>query len=818
MSDLPRGDRVPPASGHPQGLGDAITPLVRQLAQAVDEGLVVYDRDQRCCLWNHYMERLSGLTADEVLGRRPGEIFPCLRGAGMVDRVQAALRGEYPAPAEFALPVADPPRWIAERVSPLLGDDGAVVAAVAAVHDVTDRRQTEELARVNETRYRAMFDRAADGILLMAADGSSAMVNASFARMHGHAAGDMTDVRLEQLDTPASARRIPERLARLLAGEALEFETEHFHRDGHAFPLRVSCQAIEIEGQTYLLGFHHDLTRTRQAEAALGEANEILDTLFEHSPIGLEIYDRSATMLRANRQVAAMFGVTLAPQYGRFNLRQDPNYQDPEVWSRLDRGEEVQHEIFFDPALAPYPTTKTGCSWYAITTTPIDAAVSARVGYLMQIVDITDRKRDEDRAMASLAVERVRNVVLRMHAESDWHELVRSLRDELRPLVGAVVVSVAILDLVSGTTTFHYPQPPEGGVAHLVPRLFPALQRALQTGLPAVRRNRDEMAAFGDNITHAQTRSVIDVPFGVGTLGVGSPVEDGFGAREVEILQRFAQVLTEAHQRLEAIAWRRRAETEMAQQRLRAVQVDRLQALGEMATGIAHEINQPLNGIRSFADGVRLGLARGWVVDVARLGETMSDIVVQVDRISDIIDHMRVFARGQTGVDRIRFNVAAPITGALKLMGAQLRGSGITIEQTVADDLPWCEGWPNAIEQVVLNLLSNARDALEERRLGLRRDDPTAAADWSPKITIGAAAAATVVRMWVADNGGGISRADEARIFDPFFTTKDIGKGTGLGLAISRSIVTDRHGGQIEVDNRPGEGVTFYVVLPAVCA
>jgi PAS domain S-box-containing protein len=260
----------------------------------------------------------------------------------------------------------------------------------------------------------------------------------------------------------------------------------------------------------------------------------------------------------------------------------------------------------------------------------------------------------------------------------------------------------------------------------------------------------------------------------------------------------------------------RRVTAELEHQRLRAVQVDRLQALGEMATGIAHELNQPLNGIRAFAEGLLLAPQMGWAPTPEETHQTLRDIVTQVDRITGIIDHMRVFARDEGAVGAQTFQVGDCVTGALKLMSAQLRVHGIAVRNESTAMTPACYGWPNALEQVLLNLLSNARDALDERLQRQRGGDASIAHEWRPEIAISVALASDgkTVDLSVADNGGGIDEKILPRVFDPFYTTKAAGKGTGIGLSIARTIV-ERHHGKIQVDNRPGAGVTFRVILPA---
>jgi PAS domain S-box-containing protein len=428
-------------------------------------------------------------------------------------------------------------------------------------------------------------------------------------------------------------------------------------------------------------------------------------------------------------------------------------------------------------------------------------------------LDLVDRRRDERTMTANLAIERVRNVVLTIQTENDWLRVVQSVQDELRPLMGLISCSVCLVDAEAGTTTFYRPAGSESQQRVVVGELYAAILHAMHTGQPVLRRDPVERAVWGE-VTRDPFVSVVDVPFGPGTLGARTPADRPFTAADVEVLQRFAQVLAEAQRRLAELRWRQRAEAELAAQRLRVVQADRLRALGEMATGVAHELNQPLNGIRAFAEGMRVALQRGWSLPAGEQVETLTDIIEQVDRASAIIDHMRVFARDEPQAAGRRFAVSEPVAGALKLMAAQLRVHGIDLQCDSHEPSPRVEGHANQLEQVLINLLSNARDALEARRVA-EATAPPGARPWRPTIRIHAAADPSGVRLSVSDNGGGIAPAVLERVFEPFFTTKEVGHGTGIGLALARAII-DHHRGRIEVDNHPGEGVTFTICLPAI--
>ncbi|MBN2079463.1 MAG: PAS domain S-box protein [Spirochaetes bacterium] len=166
-------------------------------------------------------------------------------------------------------------RWI-EGVRNNLLDNPLVEAIVVNYRDITDRKMAEMTLRESEEKYRTLFDEAAEGIALMALDNSTLMVNKSFARMHGYESPEeMSRVQLNELDTPETARLAPERLRRIREGEALNFDVEHYHRDGHIITMNVSCKMIHAEGKDYYMGLHQDITERRRAEEALRASEEL---------------------------------------------------------------------------------------------------------------------------------------------------------------------------------------------------------------------------------------------------------------------------------------------------------------------------------------------------------------------------------------------------------------------------------------------------------------------------------------------------------------------------------------------------------------
>ena len=245
-------------------------------------------------------------------------------------------------------------------------------------------------------------------------------------------------------------------------------------------------------------------------------------------------------------------------------------------------------------------------------------------------------------------------------------------------------------------------------------------------------------------------------------------------------------------------------EQELETQRALSMNADRLRSLGEMAAGIAHELNQPLVGVRGLAEHTLIGLERGWDSSPATLRQRLSGIVEQADRMVHIIDHVRRFAReaGKPEVSIVYINDV--VDSSLELLGAQFRSHGITLATDLDEDLPTVQANPFSLEEVLLNLLNNARDAVEQAG---RRPENAA-------ILISTQSNGDGVQVVVNDNGDGIPEEIVAKVFDPFFTTKDPDKGTGLGLSISRSIV-EEFGGSMEIRSTPRQGTSVSFSIPA---
>ena len=240
-------------------------------------------------------------------------------------------------------------------------------------------------------------------------------------------------------------------------------------------------------------------------------------------------------------------------------------------------------------------------------------------------------------------------------------------------------------------------------------------------------------------------------------------------------------------------------EAKLKAARARLVEASKMRALGELVAGVAHEINNPLMASQTILHVILNKLSEN-----APERERLELIRKCNDRIEKIVDHLREFSR-QTKPEFKKLDINIPLENALLMTGQQLLDHDISIVKNLSTDLPMISGDANQLEQVFLNLISNARDAMEARQ-GVKTMTITSSfliEDGVPLISV-----------FIQDNGVGIPEADIDKVFEPFFSTKAVGKGTGLGLSLCFGII-ESHGGRIEIQSEIERGTEVRIIIPA---
>lgn len=283
---------------------------------------------------------------------------------------------------------------------------------------------------------------------------------------------------------------------------------------------------------------------------------------------------------------------------------------------------------------------------------------------------------------------------------------------------------------------------------------------------------------------------------------------------EIDALAFGINLLADEVQFKQTLEERRRSDLEDAQAKLQStlqelqktqdqlLQSAKLAALGELCAGMAHEINNPLTVIRGYFEQMEIALERDGKIEGAIGRTSLEKIGRNINRIVELIKTVKDFSR-QSNIDLKPLNLAELMDSCLGLLEPQFNLRRIQVHRRYGNSAVPVLGDATRLEQVFINILTNAMDAIE-----------SAHSSEFGNINVSLVDGTQYVRIEVRDDGIGLDPALSEKIFDPFFTTKEVGRGTGLGLSISHRIVKD-HNGTIELSSGPGAGTTVRIELPS---
>jgi PAS domain S-box-containing protein len=292
---------------------------IARMALALDiapNSITIHDFDGRFLYANQQTFDLHGYTRDEFMRLTLREIdvpasaeLISSRMQELRDRGEANFQVEHFRKDGTILPL---------EIHIRLTTWGDIKAILSIATDITKRKRAEDVLRESEERYRTLFQQASDGIFYLSTDGKILAVNESFARMHGYRMEEMQGMSLQDLDTPENVQQIPERMRRIMAGEIIEFESEHYHKDGHTFPLAVSTGLVSIGGKQLIQAFHRDITERKRAEEALRESETRFRSFIEQSSEGMILIDEQNRIIEWNSAQEKITGIARAEALGAF--------------------------------------------------------------------------------------------------------------------------------------------------------------------------------------------------------------------------------------------------------------------------------------------------------------------------------------------------------------------------------------------------------------------------------------------------------------------------------------------------------------------
>ncbi len=410
-----------------------------------------------------------------------------------------------------------------------------------------------------------------------------------------------------------------------------------------------------------------------------------------------------------------------------------------------------------------------------------------------------ERRKAESAVRINLGLQRVRNEILRMRDEGDWQRVAAAFHAELRQLVDLDGCVFNIIDLTANAYKGY--DVTAAGLENEAQYagIDPPLRRAMESGQPSYRRSRNAIEKEYLHPMPLGVQSILDVPFSRGTIAIDSLRENAFDARAISILEQFAQVLNEAHLRLDDLQVLKMTEEQL-------YQAKKMESIGELSAGLAHNFNNIL--------AANMGNIELAMMNAPHHVLTYLQVALEASReAADLVRELMLFSRAQN-VQKKAADLGAIARETVEFCRATFDRK-IELEVHVQTKLPKVQGHDGQLKQLILNLCINARDAVTEMTGRTPQVKISIAAVEYEKAAPGHEphSTGTYLRLAVSDNGIGMDEATQQRIFDPFFTTKEVGKGTGLGLASVYGIAR-QHGGWVEVQSQPNKGTLFQVYLP----
>ncbi len=749
---------------------------VRDRALAsTSNGVVIVDvmqPDQPVVYCNPGFERITGYSSSDVIGRNCRFLQSGESDQAGLQEVRKAIRERRGCRVTIRnIRENGESFWNELTISPVVDDDGQVTHFVGIQDDVTQRLEAEAELITSELGFRTLFDFAPEAITVFDAETMQFVdFNQNAVELFGVARDSLLnlgpiDFSPERQPDGRSSREVGEEmLARALAGEAPAFEWMHVRRDGTLIPTEVRLVQLPSDEGQLIRGSITDISERKRIESTLRRAEAKFRDLYDQAPDmyfsvnaeSLCIVDCNQTTLDRlgycrdqiiGRQVTELYAPGCASM-----ARQ--NISDFRRTGRLD-GVELQ-VVHADGSM-------------------IDVSLSASA--------VRD---DEGNIVESRAI--WRDITLRRQAE----------RERTEALARFESIASNIPDCFWRTRVH-----PDGG--HQVEYVSPAWTAIWGYGPEDIYNDPDlwvnvvldedrDIAhqAFKHVVTTGERRTA---NYRIRTRdGHVRCIEDRMSAVRDEsgtvvLMEGVARDVTE----------QRNAEELARQQMEQLAHVDRLTTVGELATGIAHELNQPLTAIVNTSYVCEQKLARNGGLTNDELQQTVSMISRESFRASEIIRRLRSLVK-RTPTSVSEFDVNAAINDVLSLIRSEARQNRISIERHLDDNLPCVIADEIQFQQVILNLLKNACDALLSsdavRRQIVVLSELTDSQD---------------VLISVSDNGIGFHDGAVDQAFDAFFTTKD--EGMGMGLAISRSII-ETHRGRLWAEENSQGGATFRLTLP----
>lgn len=617
--------------------------------------------------------------------------------------------------------------------------------------DISDRRRTDEALWMS----RFIVDNASIGIYRGDEDGRILYVNECGARMLGYTREELCSMRFPDIVPALADGAWKEHRRQLWAKKGNKFEDVHRRKDGTTFPVEVTVNYLEFDGAPFSCSFVQDITARRKMEDALRESEKKFRLLIEVSPNAIIVIS-GEKIVYANPSATRICGFSADELSGmEFWKFVHPESRD----LARERGLARQSGAAINGNFEYRLITRSGDdSWVIASSVPME--YEGMPAIMVTFADITGTKRTQEALRDSEARLRLAMEMANLaHWEFDGATGMFRFDDQFYTLYGTSSQREGRVFMSPEDYARKFVHPED------IPMVAGFIARSLD--------NRDNSPT--GRIEHRFIRA------------------DGEG--RVARVRGVNQDITE---RIRAGEERQSLETQLHQ-------AQKMEAVGQLAGGIAHDFNNILTAIMGFAEVVAMRLGQGH-----HLAHHMRQILAAAERAADLTRGLLAFSRKQ--ILHVRAIELRDVVNGVRNMLRRLIPEDIDFRvKTAAMDLVVMAD-KGQIEQVLMNLVTNARDAMPAGGV-LTLESGLEFIDEGFVKRNGFGLPGRYARLMVHDTGHGMDEETREKIFDPFFTTKDVGKGTGLGLSIIYGIVK-QHNGFITVDSSLDRGTTFCVYLP----
>ena len=658
--------------------------------------------------------------------------------------------------------------------------------------DITEQKQVEHALREQHALFAAIFEESPDVLAVQNTDHTIKYFNAAGYQLLGLTQDEVKGKKCYELIGRASEC---EECASTRA--LISKKSEHLEKYIPELQRYMDCRSYPIldgdHNVVYLIEQVRDITERRRMEEAVRESEERYRFLFDSSADAkFLIATDSKQIIQANRRAAVMYGYDPEELLTKTSIDLSA---EPEKTRRLFEEAQAIPDLVINVPQRRH--RKKDGTVFPVEITGRSLLLQGRPVILLAVRDISKRQAAEAALRESenrrLREQKSANAQLREH--SDYLVSIYQALDSVGLIVCDLVEGDARIRIFNSGAEklFGYCRDEAIGqsIALIYPpelvEFIPGRTQRFSEGRALQSFNMTLVRQSGERFPAIVSVHPFDWHEGRCRKAVGV-------FRDISELMAIQQQLETMNEDLERRVEQRTRELQETQKQY--LHAEKLSAIGKLSASIAHEFNNPLQGILSILKGLR---KRAILEEEDRA--LLEAAIGESDRIKELIRGLQEFNRPSSG--RIMpMDVHAALDSMLLLHKSDFKGKRITVERNYAERLPQICAVPDQIKQVFLNLLTNAADACRQP---------------GGMITVSTRQEDSRVAISIKDSGIGIKPEEMALIFQPFYTTKPEVKGTGLGLSVSYGIV-ESHGGEIRVESRPGEGATFTVVLPIKAA